>query len=278
MKVKTLFLFFFIVFLSSKSNASIVSITGGKDNIWPPAQAMNLTYCIDRKSLDPPSDPSDPKGYDEFGYNYYRVVWAMDNATWQWESRTNVNFVHLESLDLFCTPNNSRVVFRVTGTGVSYANINGWIAKAFFPNSPIIDRNLQINLWFIPFLSPEEGYVDRTNGLSFGGVLLHELGHVLGLRHEHIRPEGPGFRDPATCLEDLQWRALTGYDPFSVMHYSGSCNFWTYPPGGYLPLLHLTLQDTDGIQKLYGVKGASPLAGGAKAIGWLPAVLNLLLD
>src|SRR5678815_2857671 len=59
-------------------------------------------------------------------------------------------------------------------------------------------------------------------GVTWAGVARHELGHILGFRHEH--PWAPG----APCSEqqtytapnvDLTGRRLTAYDQVSVMHY-----------------------------------------------------------
>jgi hypothetical protein len=52
---------------------------------------------------------------------------------------------------------------------------------------------------------------------TLSGVLRHELGHVLGFRHEHTRPEA------GTCFEDDSWIPLTPYESDSVMHYP-QCN------------------------------------------------------
>ncbi|WP_458576345.1 zinc metalloprotease [Aliamphritea spongicola] len=71
------------------------------------------------------------------------------------------------------------------------------------------------------------------------GILRHELGHVLGFRHEHTRAES------GTCFEDSEWTPLTSYDPFSVMHYP-QCNGqgdWS---------LSITKQDAKGASCLYG--------------------------
>ena len=42
----------------------------------------------------------------------------------------------------------------------------------------------------------------------------HELGHILGFRHEHIRSEAN-----SSCDEGGAFRAVTDYDQASVMHY-----------------------------------------------------------
>ena len=70
------------------------------------------------------------------------------------------------------------------------------------------------------------------------GVLRHELGHTLGFRHEHTRPES------GTCFEDNNWRALTAYDSSSVMHYP-QCN------GTQNGDLVLTNLDKTGAHALY---------------------------
>ena len=49
--------------------------------------------------------------------------------------------------------------------------------------------------------------------LTATGTLRDELGHILGFRHEHTRPEA------GVCFEDNNWRALAKYDSASVMRY-----------------------------------------------------------
>jgi serine protease len=83
------------------------------------------------------------------------------------------------------------------------------LARAFFPNEPRSGRNVLIDQSSFQ-LSP-------TGSLQLVGILRHELGHTLGFRHEHTRPES------GTCFEDANWRPLTDYDAFSVMHYP-QCN------------------------------------------------------
>jgi hypothetical protein len=74
-------------------------------------------------------------------------------------------------------------------------------------------------------------------------VLLHELGHILGFRHEHIHV-------PACSEGDTNWRKVTPYDSASVMHYPP----YAYPQcngtntGDYA----LTSLDRWGVGSLYG--------------------------
>jgi hypothetical protein len=93
------------------------------------------------------------------------------------------------------------------------------------------------------FYSIVEGDVIVKSNLSvsakvFDEAITHELGHTLGFRHEHTRPEA------GTCFEDNNWRPLTPYDSASIMHYP-QCN-------GTSSNLSMTASDRQGIVALYG--------------------------
>ena len=109
--------------------------------------------------------------------------------------------------DATCNAQNTNVVF-----DVNPVNANGqYLARSFFPNSPRAERNVLIdNTAFQP---------GGTGSVPLANILGHELGHTLGFRHEHIRPEA----NATQCVEDNQFRGLTTYDSASVMHYP-QCN------------------------------------------------------
>lgn len=184
----------------------IVNQVGGNDDRWSDTQKLALTYCVS----------------NGFKNRKAQVVSAMAAAAALWENAADVDFVYLSAHDASCTTANNNVVFSVEPTG------NGSIyARAFFPSYPKSQRNVLVNA-----------------RLTFNGdyppanILGHELGHTLGFRHEHTRPEA------GTCFEDNQWRPLTPYDASSIMHYP-SCN------GGPGALTFSAL-DASGAAALYG--------------------------
>jgi hypothetical protein len=101
----------------------------------------------------------------------------------------------------------------------------GYIALAFFANDPAFKR----------YVSVTPSYF--VTSFDRAGVLRHEIGHVLGYRHEHNRA-------PSGCLfEDSKWQPLTDYDPKSVMHY--------FCGGGGTKAMQLTATDIAGHRQLY---------------------------
>ncbi len=191
----------------------IVHRSGGADAKWTDTQKLNLTYCVS----------------NNFGSNKATVVEAFRQATdLGWEVRGNVNFIYVPAEDANCTATNNNVVFDVRPiSGQSY------LARAFFPDQGRSGRNVIID-------SSSFGNV----GWPLKNIIAHELGHALGFRHEHTRPEA------GTCFEDTSWRALTPYDSGSVMHYP-QCN-------GSSQNLAFTQRDADGIAALYGAPGGNP--------------------
>ncbi|HCF59421.1 MAG TPA: peptidase M10 [Myxococcales bacterium] len=210
--------------LHVKQGQLIIHQNGGLDAKWNDSQKKNLTYCV---------------SYG-FGNRYDQVVQAMAAATGAWEAVADVKFVHRADQDSGCTSSNSNVVFDVNPVNVS----GQYLARAFFPDQTRSTRNVLIDSTAFGSSNP-----------SLTGILRHELGHTLGFRHEHTRPES------GTCFEDRDWRPLTTYDSESVMHYP-QCNGtgdWS---------LTLTERDASGAASLYGAPSpdapAEPPSGGGE--------------
>ena len=185
----------------------IVNTVRGKDDRWSQAQVGNLTYCVSTS----------------FGADHAGIVAAMNGGAGLWEGASSaIDFVHVPSQDSNCTTRNTTVLF-----SVEPVQTNQYIARAFFPSSRDRQRNILVDdsIWSAGSWTPSN-------------ILGHELGHTLGFRHEHTRPEA------GTCFEDNNWRPLTPYDSASIMHYP-QCN-------GTSDDLSMTETDRAGARALYG--------------------------
>jgi hypothetical protein len=188
------------------STQLVVNTVGGSDDVWSASQVGNLTYCVS----------------DDFGSLKSTVVSAMASGAALWESSSSaIDFVYDSSQDANCSTDNDAVLFPVEPI-----ETDEYIARAFFPSSPDSEMNVLVDDSL------------TTSGWDPGAILGHELGHTLGFRHEHTRPEA------GTCFEDNNWRPLTPYDSVSIMHYP-QCN------GGSSDLSFSSL-DAEGVAALYG--------------------------
>jgi len=194
----------------------LINRVNGINDVWGANQRLNLSYCVS----------NDFQGLKE------RAVSEMWAATAAWEGAANVRFVYNAAEDGNCSNTNPNVLFSVRPW-------NGDGACAFFPSGGgCVARTLVMDYQDFP-------------GTWTIGILRHELGHILGFRHEHIRPES-GAVDTATvnCHDGGygNWAALTTYDGRSIMHYP-QCNG---VPDTYASPWLLTALDTQGSASLYG--------------------------
>lgn len=173
-----------------------------------------LDYCVYRPTFN-----SDEE--------YQRVVDDMRFATADWSAVCGIEFLYRPERDNDPDLQLGELTFPV----IRQNGGGNTIAMAFFPNDPVDQR----------FVTCFDGYYSEPSSFDPVGVLRHELGHVLGFRHEHIRPEAPDFFNP----EDTEHiHLLTDYDPQSVMHYVAQ--------GVGDPALQLTDSDRAGAVQVYG--------------------------
>jgi len=188
-------------------------VQGGRIVRWRPG--LELSYCV-LKSTFPNNE------------QYMKVGSAMNEATKAWEEACGVDFAYRADLDESETVKPKGVLFTVRFLDVGAT----FIAAAFFPNDPPDRRRILIDP---SFFAPDLGF-DQV------GVLRHELGHVLGFRHEHIRSGAPPDCPDEDTADTID---LTQYDPKSVMHYfCGELGSKT---------LEITDMDKAGAQKVYGL-------------------------
>lgn len=194
-------------FTSTKS--TVMTDSNGAYRIWKKSEKNNLTYCISNrfKELKP------------------KMIRAMEIATNDWSTYGNITFKYVPEADKTCRQRDkSTTLFRVT---INPSRRYRYAARAFFPYDE--KRNA---------ITFKKSYVEK----DFEELLRltrHELGHVLGLRHEHIRHENP-YRD--NCKETDNFTSVTRYDIDSVMHYS-HC--------GGTGTTELSAGDREGIAILY---------------------------
>jgi hypothetical protein len=171
-----------------------------------------LPYAIDRRTFNNQSQ-------------FDSVVTYMASATSAWQRACpacGLSFRHISTQDAAPSPRSLNFIVR------NFDARGEYIAASFFPHDAP-DRR---------FLNIDPSYYSTT--FDKIGVLRHELGHVLGYRHEHIA----GI--PGCYREDSGWRPLTPYDSRSVMHY--------FCGGGGTMTLELTATDISGHRLAYKLR------------------------
>jgi len=222
---------------STASGELIVNLIDGRQDFWEKSAQRKLTYSVVRSTF----------GTDE---EYRLIVQNMKQAALAWHQACagcKITFTQVDEADAA----SGKPVFQVKKvfSGGLFA------ASAFFPSTPNFRRNLLIDPTYF------------TSKADKVGILRHELGHILGYRHEHIH----GVSGCDTTGDNGPWMPLTAYDPKSVMHYF--CG-----DAGTLDL-KLTQQDIEGHRKQYeGIKtGAGPESAPLAAVDAAPGPKNELV-
>lgn len=180
--------------VTDESQARVAELTAatidGKPMRWKcGASILNLTWSVVTATF-PESKPE----------------WAERAADYAREAGEEWNDV--------ASSNNLPIRFTEVADGSSVFKVRyeqlarGTYAVAFFPNQQVAGRTIRVG----PAMFAERAKFDPV------GVLRHELGHVLGFRHEHIRPESPDRIEP-WIVGAIGAADLTAYDNKSVMHY-----------------------------------------------------------
>lgn len=200
---------------NQKKEKLIGEVRNNKIVKWP--NNYIIKFCVAQNSFETTAQ-------------YNEVKANIKKAVGDWQNTCKVTFFYDEAKD-------SSNIFTPTGdltfVVVGFDSNNEFIASAFFPYYQISERRLLIDPSYF------------TTKIDHVGILRHELGHILGFRHEHIRSEAP-----LQCQGEEVGDAVNitpKYDPKSVMHY--------FCGGMGTIILEISDIDRQGSQLIYGSPG-----------------------
>jgi len=199
------------------------------DNIWSVAARNNISYCIDNTF-----NASEKTA----------LVSALNSAgsTWRSNLLNRIQFVYSSANDgSSCTNTNANVVFNVTRVDLPGAPPGSWTVAS----SPMPDFPRQYST-----MSVDPAAFTSLTSAQLTGTMLHELGHILGFRHEFLQPTSScatnrngEISGTASSPQYPGFRFVTPSDISSIMNYD-ACNGGVYPTA-------LSAKDVSGALSLY---------------------------
>jgi serine protease len=192
----------------SKSTAMVDPSTGKRATWVRNGNALNIRYCVS----------------DDFGADHAAVEADVAEAMHGWESIANLHYVYVPSQNSTCMGANATIDLSILPGGGGACGTPPYLPPAAYPvwcpGWPFGSLGINYEGWPWQHLAP-------FPNITLVGVFRHELGHINGFRHEHVRAPHPHAEEcdedpvlcspPGTCVLGSDY--LTGYDPYSVMHY-----------------------------------------------------------
>ncbi len=213
---------------------------------FPESKQRNITWCLS-------------PAFNNFGGSatFNKIKNALSAAMADWQKSADIKFVYktASGSPATCSTLVNVVPDSMVGDGGAFAP---------FPSHTY--RGLHVGC------KTDSGCVFGKTQTYYTQLFKHEVGHVLGYRHEFLN-KSPACA--ATEGDDPTWEALTSYDPESAVNYiasnGGSCV-------GTATTTYLTNKDRQGTAIVYGIPweslGAS-IKGTPAATSWGPNRLDV---